>query len=545
MNDVLYILWPVIILTAGAALIFLAGVTQTPGVLRRLPYWAFLCILIAFMVGAYYPREASGSGLELASSDGSLRLSATSLMITYISLTIGALLVLISWNPDLRLAEQDSQTGSTSIAGEFFGLLLLCLAGLLLTAVANNLIVLFLALELVSIPTYILVTLSRPGMQAKEAGLKYFYLGALAEAILMYGFSFLYGMTGQLQLDRIGQMLTGNHNPFILLVLVLIVVGLCFKIAAVPMHFYAPDVYQGAAAPVTALLAFVPKFAGFYALILVVKLAFNPLLMESALTGEVVGWLFWILAALTMTVGNVLALMQKNVKRLLAYSSIAHSGYMLLAVLVLSCSYKTEALGAIIFYITVYAVATVGAFAVLALFGRNGDEAQQLSDLTGLARSHPALAAALAVCIFSLIGMPLTAGFIGKFYVFSTLLTSTVLPHKWLVVLLVVALINAAIAAGYYLRIIAACYLDDGPSTVEVRTTPAQNGGIALAVLFTILLGVAPRLLTKPLEKIDWPAYRTPITQQDLPAPTGDASPPLITRQNSSAYLIITDLQQR
>jgi NADH-quinone oxidoreductase subunit N len=510
MTDILYILWPVIILTAGAALMFLVGLSRKPAIRDRLPYWAFLCILIAFIVSVSYLYGSSDSSVALKSSDGSLRLSPTSLMITYITLTIGALLVLISWNPD-RFQDSGSvgrampaNIDRSSIAGEYFALLMLSLAGMLLTAVANNLIILFLALELVSIPTYIMVALSRPRMQAKEAGLKYFYLGALAAALMVYGFSFLYGITGKLQLDKIGTALAGGNNSLILIVLLLVVVGLCFKIAAVPMHFYAADVYQGAASPVTALLAFVPKFAGFYALFLIISQVCGPFIQVSKISGEIISWLFWIIAAATMTTGNVLALMQKNVKRILAYSSIAHSGYILLAILAQPAA-GSSVLGAILFYITVYAIATLGAFAVLTLLERNSDEAQQLSDLTGLARSKPALAAALAVCIFSLIGMPLTAGFIGKFYVFSTLVSSTVLPMKWLIVLLVIAVINAAVAAGYYLRIIAACYLDDGVSTVDVKTTPAQNGGIALAVLFTIILGVAPRLMTKLLQNVDWP----------------------------------------
>ena len=520
MSNLIIILLPTIILLSGAAILFLLPLTRGRNIPRLLPLFTMVIILLALMVAFKYPGHGSWDPqTKLTSEDGALRVTAPGMWVIYLSLMFSLLLVLVAWNPQRtavpelkgELKGSDTFFSSYTMAPEFFALLLTSISGLVLLAVANNLIILFLALELVSLPTYVMVTLSRWRMQAREAGLKYFFLGALAAAIMAYGFSFLYGLTGQINLGSIGSHLAAaeNINPFCIIALVLVIIGLCFKIAAVPMHFYVADVYQGAACPVTALLAFVPKFAGFYALILIMKSAVLPLmgLPNDASPYNInssIGLLFWILAAATMTAGNLLALMQKNVKRLLAYSSIAHSGYILLAFLALPQITKQtqfitladSAQIAIIFYVAIYGVATLGAFAVLSLLEKQSDEAQQISDLTGLAKKHPGYALALAVCIFSLIGMPLTAGFVGKFYIFSTLIQSTgLISHYWIVVLLVIAVINAAIASAYYLRIIGACYLDDGPFTAKLNSDGYRAIGITVAAIITIILGIAPSLL--------------------------------------------------
>ncbi len=397
---------------------------------------------------------------------------------------------------------------------EFFSLLLFSLAGISLVAIANDLILLFLALELVSVPTYILIGLSRRDIRAQEATGKYFFLGAFAAAITLYGFSFLYGAAGTTQLFPTAasdasiagllEMPSKAADKLVVLGLLLSLVGLTFKLAAVPLHFYVADVYQGAASPVTGMLGFVPKFAGFLALIRILS-------MTGWTIGDGLFWMLWALAAATMLVGNTLALMQQNVKRMLAYSSVAHSGYMLVALLAGPALASTGATGplsdgfaALLFYMTVYAVMNLGAFAAISFFRKPGtdeeDSAETLDDLTGAGRRHPWAALALAVCVLSLMGMPPTGGFFGKLYVFSAALScSADTPrHTAMIVLVVIGVLNAAIAAAYYLRIVAACYLR--PQTEEARrvtgsTCRALRTCLAICAVFVMLVFLRPSLL--------------------------------------------------
>lgn len=358
---------------------------------------------------------------------------------------------------------------------EFFSLTLFSLAGISLVAIANDLVLLFLALELVSVPTYILIGLSRRDIRAQEATGKYFFLGAFAAAITLYGFSFLYGAAGTTTLFSASdanasiaaylQAPSKAADKLFILGMLLSIAGLAFKLAAVPLHFYVADVYQGAAAPVTGMLGFVPKFAGFLALVRIL-----------ALTGwqysEGLFWLLWAMAAVTMTVGNTLALMQHNVKRMLAYSSVAHSGYMLVGLLAgpgprdnASAGPLSSGLTAVLFYMTVYAVMNLGAFAVLSLFRKPGeheeDAAESLEDIAGVATRHPWGSLALAICVLSLMGMPPTGGFFGKLYVFSAALSSNADSPRAtaMLVLVIIGVLNSAVAAAYYLRIVAALYL--------------------------------------------------------------------------------------
>lgn len=495
MTTLLQILTPVIVLVTGASLCLMLTAVRGGALRKWLGHLALITIFVAIGLSLCDCFGWQIKPIDMVSEDGALRLTTGGYLAALMTMVIGVLLVLVGWKPDSRNREE----GSIEISAEFFSMILFSLSGVVLVTMANNLIVLFLALELVSVPTYVLVTLSRKEGQAKEAGLKYFFLGAMAAALMVYGFAFLYGLSGSTQLDVIGQQLALNPNGFYVLALLLVIGGLCFKIAALPLHFYVADVYQGAASAVTAMLAFLPKLAGFYALMMILNMVGYPLWESVSQLAPISGWTLWVLAAGTMSVGNLLALMQKNVKRILAYSSVAHTGYMMLALLVGSGG-NIDGTVAIYFYIGVYAVATLGAFGVMALLERDGDEVQTLEDLRGLARQHPGLAAAMTICVFSLIGMPLTAGFVGKFYVFSSLVGETAIPYN--IHLLIVALINAAVAAAYYLRIIRACYLDEGEFKGQLQQEKGpQTTGIALACVLTILLGVAPGLLTKQLEK--------------------------------------------
>ena len=320
-------------------------------------------------------------------------------------------MVLMAWRP---LA-----TGGTP---EYLGSLLLIIAGLMLVASAANLVLLFVGLELISIPTYILLSLGRRDPASQEAAAKYFYLSVLSSAILLYGLSFLYGTTGTMQLPQ-RPAASAALTRFELLskvAMVLIVAGLCFRVTAVPFHFYAPDVYQGTIQANAALLSVLPKAAGLLALVRLIVLGMPEM-------GPYAWKIVLVLSVLTMTLGNVLALWQENVRRLLAYSSIANAGYMLIGLAVgLATAARSggfwDGVGATFFYLCVYAAATLGAFAVFAYLGRQRQQIETVEELAGLGRTHPAMAAALAVCMFSLAGLPPAAGLWGKLMLFGSAL---------------------------------------------------------------------------------------------------------------------------
>jgi NADH-quinone oxidoreductase subunit N len=417
-------------------------------------------------------------------------------LVRIVALVGGAVLVLLSWDevPD-------------ATAAEYHACLLLIIAGTALTAAANELITLFLALELISIPTYVLLYLPRSDRPAQEAAVKYFLLSIFSSALLLFGFSYLYGLTGTTNLAAILEAFagaeTGGTTSLALVAVVLAVAGLGFRITAVPFHFYAPDVYQGTATANAALLAFVPKVAGFVALIRLLGYA-GPAAAGADLTlGMQVPLLLWILAAITMTLGNVLALWQDNLQRLLAYSSVAHAGYMLIGLTVApSLLAKAESgdlpgVWAVLFYLVAYGAMTVGAFGVIGLLGTAGRRVERVDDLAGLGRSHPGLALLMALFLFSLIGLPLTAGFMGKLFLFfgalaapSRLLAEEAGSLYW--VLALIGAINAAIGAYYYLRIIGVMYLRNPIKPLEQpRSWPGLVTLWACAAV-TIWLGVAP-----------------------------------------------------
>lgn len=361
---------------------------------------------------------------------------------------------------------------------EFYAFFLFSITGLMLTASADDLIWLFLALELTSLPTYIMVTISTRGTRSQEAGVKYFFLGALGAAVFLYGFAMLYGASGTTNLAEIAaafktQAAAGGINPIGIAGLTIAILGLAFKIAAVPMHMYAADVYQGAASGVSAMLAFVPKAAGFFALIMIVALAgWDHGALHDSLPSAIY-ILLWVMAAATMTVGNVLAIRQTSVKRMLAYSSVAHSGYMIVGLIAgpgnADGAFWSNGIAAILFYLLTYGVANIGVFAVLASIekgGSSGEEADDIADIRGLHRTRPHLAAAMLLCVLSLLGMPPLLGFFGKIGLFTSGIAAGEIP------LILVLGVNSAIAAFYYLRIIRAAYLEPADESVETRPSP-------------------------------------------------------------------------
>ncbi|MEK6249852.1 MAG: NADH-quinone oxidoreductase subunit N, partial [Planctomycetales bacterium] len=344
---------------------------------------------------------------------------------------------------------------------ELLGALLVVLSGMMLVSVATDLILLFLGLELISIPTYILLFLGRRNAAAEEATLKYFFLGILSSTLMLYGFSFLYGVTGSLRLDQIqASWLVAPSSalaaPILIPVaLVLILAGLCFKMAVVPFHFYAPDVYQGTTNMNAGLLAIIPKIAGLVALIRIA----TSILPEIALYGWQV---LFVLSILSMTIGNVVALWQNNIRRMLAYSSIAHAGTMLIGLAVwmtpsseVPMSVGRSGLAATMMYLCVYVAAGVGTFATLVYLGRAAGSTSMddtgsidtLDQLAGLGRTNRVAALALAVFMFSFTGIPPLAGFWGKLEIFTSALSvpQSAPCHNWFVLLAIIGAINAAI----------------------------------------------------------------------------------------------------
>jgi len=379
-------------------------------------------------------------------------------------------------------------------APEFQGTLLTSLAGMMLVGSAGDLITLFLGLELVSIPTYLLICLMRADDKTKESATKYFFLGVFASAVFLYGVSLLYGLGKTTSLAGLVVSLQGIAagsvaGTLLVVALVLAALGLCYKIGAVPFHFYVPDVYQGAATPVTALLAFGPKAAGFLAIMRLITYAMAPA------SGASVA-LFWILAAVTMTTGNVLAMLQPNIKRMLAYSSIAHAGYMLMGIVVGFGGAKRfmgiNGVAAVLVYLVAYGFMNLGAFAVLTALRRKGQSANTLDDVAGLHRRSPGMAAVMAICMFSLIGMPATAGFIGKLCIFSSLLAAEPGQVQYRYILAAIGALNAAIAAFYYLRVCARMYLHEPVGEMEVSDAKPIRATAWLCALATLLIGIPP-----------------------------------------------------
>jgi NADH-quinone oxidoreductase subunit N len=437
------------------------------------------------------------------------------------------LLLLLSGTVDREL-ENDVDKGKEflpirSNRGEFYAFFMLSLTGLMLTASADDLIWLFLALELTSLPTYIMVAISTNTNKSREAGVKYFFLGALGAAVFLYGFALIYGATGSTNLTEIAASFAehglGSIGSMGMLVAL---IGICFKIAAFPMHFYTPDVYQGAASPVSAMLAFVPKTAGFLAMILLLgAVGWNA----SHGLPEELNALLWIVAAFTMTVGNALALIQKSVKRMLAYSSIAHSGYMLVGLIagpgLAGDPFWRNGIAAVLFYLLCYGVMTVGVFAVLAaLEKRSGEEADDIDDIRGICRTHPALGWTLVICTLSMLGFPPLLGFIGKIGIFSSGITSGNL------VLVVILGINSAIAAWYYLGLVAAAYLDkpgDSVSTIVAAPFVSRRvAGVLSAAGVVVLLVFSQPLIEGANEAA---AYAPPVHSIDHAESDIDADP--------------------
>ena len=449
---------------------------------------------VAGLLSTWYMAQSPG----LAFSN-MVRVDTFSVFFHFLVIGIAAVIILSSFE---YMAVQRIR------AGEYYALILFGVVGMALMSSAVELVLIFIALEISSISTYILAGFRRSEASSSESSLKYFLLGSFATAFFLYGVALMFGATGSTNIDLISQSLrSGPVQVLVYVAMALMFVGLGFKVAAAPFHIWTPDVYEGAPAPVVGFMSTAPKAAAFAVLLRVVF----------AINAPGSFWLIWVAAALSMTLGNVSALVQTNVKRLLAYSSIAHAGYILVAFAMIGSDNSSSGISAVMFYTAAYAAMNVGAFAVVSHFANAGERYVTLEDYEGLGRTSPLLAATFTIFLLSLIGIPMTGGFFAKFYVFSAAVKANLI---WLTI---IGVVNSAVGAYYYLRIIVAMYMREGRKAVPVSRIPLGLGvALAVSIGFTLYLGLLPdrilqnaqesarQLLEQPTPSMAQPASSEP-----------------------------------
>ncbi|MFL6254660.1 MAG: NADH-quinone oxidoreductase subunit N [Pyrinomonadaceae bacterium] len=445
--------------------------------------------------------------------DGMVVLDPLRLSFTLVFIVVAALTVLVS----MIWVEWEGLP-----AGEFHTLLLFATVGMMLMAAGNDLVMLFLGLEILSIATYVMAGFRRSDVRSNESSLKYFILGSFSSAFLLFGIALVYGatakgvqgggvMVGSTNLSVIAERINDSlYPPLLFAGAAMLLIGFGFKVALAPFHVWTPDVYEGAPTPVTAFMAAGPKAAGFAAFMRVFLFAF-PLVAAAAQSKATTGaqlhsaWLdaLWLLAILTMSVGNIVALVQTNVKRMLAYSSIAHAGYALVGFVAagaaLDPARRDDAVAAVVFYLLVYAVMNLGAFAVVTLIARSGDRRTDVEDYRGIGFHSPALSLTLSLFLLSLLGVPLTAGFMGKVVVFSEALAQ---GYRWLVI---IGVLNTAISVYYYLRLIVVMFFRERTTQWQSPRIPAS---VALALVLTVggvlYLGLFPGRVIDAFRAAQW-----------------------------------------
>lgn len=460
---------PEIVLFGGAVACAVMGVSKARTVRAAVP-WLAVASLVATLLaalGKWTPEAAKAAQLPMPMLGKYVIVLLCITGIGHVLSSVGAV---------DRAYERRLASGTVGfdpvrvIQGEYYAFILLSLCGAMLLCHATDLVWLFLAFELCSLPTYVLVAIGRGADRSMEAAIKYFFLGAMSTATMLFGFAMLYGSTGTLDLAPMAESLqqqaqTAGIGTVAIVGVLLAVIGICFKLAAVPMHFYAPDVYEGAATPVAAFISFVPKVQGFVTLVLLLGTVGWSASGQSELH-PVIAAVLWMVAVLTMTLGNVGGLLQalgggsgthRSAKRMLAYSSIANSGYMLVAIL----GGPMLGIDAMLLYLLTYGVANLATFGALAAIERNGHEVDSLEDLAGLRARAPKVALALAIGALSLTGIPPLVGFWGKLGVMMT----SIKAHQ--VALLVILAVNSAIAAFYYLRLVATPFV--APATPRTQ----------------------------------------------------------------------------
>ncbi|HVB86494.1 MAG TPA: NADH-quinone oxidoreductase subunit N [Candidatus Dormibacteraeota bacterium] len=464
---------PELVLSLFGIIVMIADPFIKPAGKRALGWIAFAGALVALASVDVAIRSQGFAYSRLISTDG------FSIFIHVVVIVAAALAILGSID---YLEHEELQRG------EYYALVLFATAGMGILAGANELITAFIGLEISSISSYILCGFRRKVRESNEAAMKYFLLGSFATAFFLYGIAMVYGSTGTTHIDSVRtalerQMAGSGHMPALaLLGLGLIFVGLGFKVVAAPFQVYAPDVYQGAPTPVTALLASAPKAATFALMVRIFYISFQP-------ASGMWFWVIWVSAVLTMFIGNLGALVQTNVKRMLAYSSIAHAGYILVAF-----AAATEfGVAAVLFYLAAYVLMKVGAFLVLTHLGQRGEKRLSLQDYAGLGMKQPALAACFSLFLLSLLGLPATGGFFGKFFAFQGALDSTRSHGGAVIALVVIAAINSVIGAYYYVRVIVAMYFwPESQEYVPTRVSGAVTFALVVAAIGTLYLGIIP-----------------------------------------------------
>ena len=453
---------PILCVTAAGIACMLAEALRQPG--ERMPIGGLGLVGLAgagITAALLWGRNASSFGVVSADDFG--------LFVVLVLVVIGVLTLLFS--PSL-VARDDLPDG------EYYALLLFGLAGMMLMAMATDLLVIFLALEVLSLAVYVLTGIRRE-IGGAEAAFKYFLLGAFSSAFFLYGIAFAFGVSGSTRLDRLGAVVAAsamNESPLALVALGLLLVGFAFKVSAVPFHMWTPDAYEGAPTIVTGFMSTTVKAAAFAAFTRVFLSALEPLRPAWAPA-------LWAIAVATMVLGTVVGVAQTNLKRMLAYSSIAHAGYLLVALVAANDAGKS----AVLFYLLVYGVGNLGAFAAIALLGTRERRHDDLESYAGLSSRHPAIAATLAVFLLSLGGLPPTAGFVGKWYVFSAAIQSGYYG------LAIIGVLTSVVSLFFYLRVIVMMYMAP-PAEIPVSAPPPAAAVLALAVslLVTFYLGVLP-----------------------------------------------------
>ena len=440
-SSMIHLLAPAITLLVGGSLLLCSSIVLGPCAdhsidNRRnlLGGFAFVFILIA----AGFHLSSSGNVLAASSSEGLFRFDSISVAAERLTLIGGFILLLLGWS-----------IGPKRYLAEYYGCFLLILSGIPLVGASNDLIPMFLSLELVSIPTYIVLSVSRGENAGLEASLKYFMLSAFSSCLFLLGLSYLYGIGGSMDLTTIHQCLAaGTFGKFATLAVLLVLCGLAFRITAVPFHFYAPDVFEGTSLLVAATMSYLPKVAGFIAM---VRILDNEAFAET-MAPSVVPVLL-VIAAVTMCVGNAMASSQSNIRRLLGYSSVAHTGYLLLAMAALMLEGAER--GVVFTYLAAYAAMTLGVFAAIAEIDEAGGKPTTIGSLSGMFYRRPAASIAMTICLLSLVGLPLTAGFVAKLQIF----VAAGGTDRWDVTLVTLLMaINAVVAAGYYFRMLTKLY---------------------------------------------------------------------------------------
>jgi len=466
-------LLPVVVPAIGGIWILIVLAVAGDRALRDMPVHT-LALLVLSGVSAIL-LLVRGYSADLV--EGALRIDSQALVFHLIFVTVAILTVLTA-------ATYLKSSGAAH--GEFYALILFAVCGMTIMAGSGNLLSLFLGLEILSICLYALAGFTRTDSHAIEGALKYFLLGAFSTGFILYGIALLYGATGRIDLDGIAAHLTGampgEVDPLVLAGTALLLVGLAFKVAAVPFHFWAPDVYQGSMTPVSGFMAAGTKAAAFAMLLRILTVGLGDGTIREQWIAVLSG-----IALLTMIVGNIVALAQQNIKRMLAYSSIANAGYLLVAVV--AGGRRGGGPPLVVFYLAAYTFMTLGAFAVAALLGRTaeGDAGYEITSYAGLARRRPYLAAAMAVFMLSLTGIPPTGGFMGKFYVFKAAIDAGMYD------LAVVGLLASVVGAVYYLRVVVQMYLRDPAAGATLpATSPGEALAIFLAAAGTLWIGLFP-----------------------------------------------------